>query len=145
MTPDIFENSYRLLNKYNQKTQKSKHYGTDDLLYAAEVHMIDTIGTHGEITTTSLAQLLGITKGAVSQTTAKLLDKGLIEKQTSLEKKTAVCIRLSEKGQLVFEYHRNMHRNAQEKVQKLIDTLSPESLAAVQGIIDALDEMLEEI
>ena len=48
MTPDIFENSYRLLNKYNQKTQKPKHYGTDDLLYAAEVHMIDTIGTHGE-------------------------------------------------------------------------------------------------
>ena len=60
MTPDIFESSYRLLNKYNQKTQKPKHYGTDDLLYAAEVHMIDTIGTHGEITTTFLAQLLGI-------------------------------------------------------------------------------------
>ena len=145
MTPDIFENSYRLLNKYNQKTQKSKHYGTDDLLYAAEVHMIDTIGAYDEITTTSLAQLLGITKGAVSQTTAKLFDKGLIEKQTSSEKKTAVCIRLSKKGQLVFDYHRNMHRNAQEKVQKLIDTLSPESLAAVQGIIDALDEMLDEM
>ena len=145
MTPDIFETSYRLLNKYNQKTQKPKHYGTDDLLYAAEVHMIDTIGTHGEITTTSLAQILGITKGAVSQTTSKLLDKGLIEKQTSSEKKTAVCIRLSEKGKLVFDYHRNIHHNAQEKVQKLIDTFSPEGLAAVQGIIDALDEMLDEI
>lgn len=145
MTPDIFESSYRLLNKYNQKTQKPKHYGTDNLLYAAEVHMIDTIGTHGEITTTSLAQIIGITKGAVSQTTAKLLDKGLIEKQISSEKKTAVCIHLSEKGKLVFAYHCNMHRNAQEKVQKLIDTLSPESLAAVQGIIDALDEMLDEI
>ncbi|MBQ7981685.1 MAG: MarR family transcriptional regulator [Oscillospiraceae bacterium] len=145
MTLNIFENTYRFVNKYNQKTQKPKRYGTDDLLYAAEVHMIDTIGTHGEITTTSLAQLLGITKGAVSQTTAKLLDKGLIEKQTSPEKKTAICIRLSEKGQLVFDYHRDMHRNAQEKVQKLINTLSPESLAAVQGIIDALDEMLDEI
>lgn len=145
MTLNIFENTYRFVNKYNQKTQKPKHYGTDDLLYAAEVHMIDTIGTHDEITTTSLAQLLGITKGAVSQTTAKLLDKGLIEKQTSPEKKTAICIRLSEKGQLVFDYHHNMHRNAQEKVQKLIDTLSPESLAAVQGIIDALDEMLDEM
>ena len=52
---------------------------------------------------------------------------------------------MSEKGKLVFEYHRNMHRNAQEKVQKLIDTLSPESLAAVQGIIGALDEMLDEM
>ena len=43
----------------------AKNYGTDDLLYSAEVHMIEMIGSYEKNTTTKLAEKLGITKGAV--------------------------------------------------------------------------------
>ena len=39
--------------------------------------MIETIGSYETITTTKLAEKLGITKGAVSQITRKLLEKNL--------------------------------------------------------------------
>lgn len=141
----LFESSYRLLNKYAQKTQKAKHYGTDDLLYAAEVHMIDTIGSHKKITVTELAQILGITKGAVSQTANKLSEKGLIEKHTSSERKNVVGITLSPKGQTVFDFHRDMHRNAQDRIGKALEKLPPESLTAIESVISILDEMLDEM
>lgn len=145
MNPDIFKCSYRLLNKYNQVSQKPKQYGTEDVLYPAEVHMIAAIGSHGEITTTALSQFLGITKGAVSQTTNKLQKKQLIEKQVSSEKKTEIRIQLTEKGKIVFEYHRNMHRSAEEKIRRIMDTLSPESLSAIGSVIAVFDEMLDEM
>lgn len=140
---NLFEKSYRIINKYNQKTKKAGTYGTEDLLYAAEVHMIEVIGAHEGITTTKLAQTLGITKGAVSQTTNKLAGKGLIEKQNSSEKTNEVFILLSESGKKVFAYHRNMHAAMQKDIEGVLNELSPESLAAVNRIFEIIDQSLD--
>ena len=88
----FFEDTYGLINKYNQKTKTARQYGTEDLLYSAEVHMIEMIGSYETITTTKLAEKLGITKGAVSQITRKLLEKNLIIKIPSIEENKAGLI-----------------------------------------------------
>lgn len=142
---DLFETSYRLINKYNQKNLKPKRYGTEELLYTAEVHMLDVIGKHETITTTKLAELLGITKGAVSQTTNKLLEKGLIEKHPSIKRKNEIHIVLSEKGNIVFDYHQSMHKKTMDKVANILGGLSNESIDAIRVIVDLMDEMLDEI
>lgn len=142
---NIFENTYRIINKYNQKTKKPKNYGTEDLLYAAEVHMIEVIGSHGQITTTKLAQVLGITKGAVSQTTNKLFQKNLIEKTNSAEKTNEVFISLSESGQQVFTYHRAMHSRMLEQLQDLLKEQTPESLQAISRVFEIIDESLDSL
>ena len=41
---DFFEDVYRIINKYNQKAKLPKTYGTEDLLYMSEIHMIEIIG-----------------------------------------------------------------------------------------------------
>ena len=142
---NFFESSYRLINKYNQKSKKAKNYGTEDLLYTAEVHMIDIIGSYEKTTTTKLAQILGITKGAVSQTAHKLLDKGLIVKSNSEDNKNEVYISLSTTGRTVFEYHKKMHFNMQKQIQDILNDLSPESVLAVEKIIQVIDESLDSI
>ncbi len=145
MQLDLFETSYRLINKYNQKTQKPKQYGTEDFLYVAEVHMIDTIGAHDKITTTKLAEFLGITKGAVSQTTNKLVEKGLIEKHQSQERRNEIHIVLSEKGKMVFDYHQSIHKKTQDKITNILDGMTEESIDAIRTIVDLMDEMLDEL
>ena len=62
--------------------------------------MIETIGSYETITTTKLAEKLGITKGAVSQITRKLLEKNLIMKIPSGEKVNEVLILLTDKGRI---------------------------------------------
>ena len=141
----FLETTYRLVNKYNQNNKKPKKYGTDDLLYPAEVHMIEIIGSYEYITTTKLSKILGITKGAVSQTTTKLLDKDLIIKDTSKSKSNEVFISLSEKGKKVYGYHREKHKDMIEKINMLIEELSPESVVAIEKLIDIIDKSLDEM
>jgi len=145
MSINIFESSYRLINKYNQKTKKVRAYGTEDLLYPAEVHMIEMIGTYEKITTTRLAVLLGITKGAVSQTTNKLFRKDLINKIDSAERSNEVFISLSDSGRVVYDYHRKMHAEMIKNIDDILRALSPEGIQAVQKIIEIIDKSLDEI
>ncbi len=142
---NFFENWYRLVNKYNQKTKIPKTYGTDDLLYPSEIHLIDTVGSNEKITTTKLSEILCITKGAVSQTTNKLCAKGMIEKNDSSERSNEVFITLTEKGKTAFEYHRNMHSRMMKKIDSIINELPDESIMAMQRIMTSIDEALEEI
>lgn len=141
----LLESFYRLVNKYNQKTKIARQYGTEHLLYPAEVHLIEIIGNHETITTTALAQTLGITKGAVSQTTAKLEGKGLIEKRGSQEKRTEVHIRLTEAGQAVFAFHRQLHAEMMAQVDGVLKELPPESQEAVNRIVAILEQSLDKL
>lgn len=142
---NFFENTYRIINKYNQKVKTAKHYGTEDLLYPAEVHMIEIIGSHESITTTKLAEVLGITKGAVSQVTRKLSDKNMIVKEPSAEKNNEVLISLTEKGQVVFTYHQNMHKEMLEKLDFIFADLPEESKNAMGRMIRVIEESLDEM
>lgn len=142
---NFFENTYRLINKYNQKIKTAKTYGTEDLLYSAEVHMIEIIGSYETITTTKLAKTLGITKGAVSQITHKLLKKNLIVKIPSTEKNNEVLISLTDKGRIVYSYHQNMHRKMMERIDSIICDLSDEGKTALVQIVQVIDESLDDL
>ena len=130
----LLESFYRLINKYNQKTKNARQYGTEHLLYPAEVHLIETIGNHGSIT-----------KGAVSQTTAKLEGKGLIEKHGSQEKRTEVHISLTEAGRAVFAFHRQLHTEMMAEVDGVLKELPPESREAVSRILGILEQSLDKL
>ncbi len=142
---NFFESAYRLINKYNQKTKVAKTYGTEDLLYSTEIHMIEIIGSYETITTTKLAKTLGITKGAVSQITYKLLKKNLIVKAPSTEKNNEVLISLTDKGRIVYSYHQNMHNKMIERIDSIICDLSDEGKTALLQIVQVIDESLDDL
>lgn len=143
--PNIMEFCYRLINKYNQKTKNPKQYGTDDLLYASEVHMIEVIGTYGSITTTKLANCMGITKGAVSQTTSKLLKKDLILKTASKERNKEIFITLTEKGQKVLDGHHKIHEKMNERVNDVMVKMSEESKKDMIALFNVFDLSIDEL
>lgn len=143
--PNIMELCYRLMNKYNQKTKNPKQYGTDDLLYASEVHMIEVIGMYESITTTKLAERMGITKGAVSQTTSKLLQKDLILKTASKERSNEVFIILTEKGRKVLDGHHKMHEKMSARVNEVLVKMSEESKNDMIALFDAFDLSMDEL
>lgn len=141
----FLEDSYRLINKYNQKAKTAKHYGTEDLLYSAEVHMIELIGSYEAITTTQLAEKLGITKGAISQITRKLLEKNLIVKNPSTERNNEILISLTDKGKIVYFHHQSMHEKMLNKIDSVLSDLSDEEKMVMDKIIQIIDDSLNEI
>lgn len=144
MNTNIIQKSLRLINRYNSLSKKARNYGTQFLLYPSEIHMIDVIGSQNEITTTKAAELLGITKGAVSQITSKLFDKGLITK-TEQSGSNAVFISLTESGQTAFNEHRKFHEKMLSEIDKITDSLSEETLSAIQALIDTIENELQRL
>lgn len=141
----FLEKVYRLINLYNQKMKTPRFYGTDDLLYPAEVHLLEVIGANKGITTTQLAQRLSVTKGAVSQTAAKLMEKGLIIKNPAPGQQREQLLTISEKGNVVFQYHRKLHGNMLEQVEGTLAQLPEENRALLDNLLAILEKTITEM
>lgn len=141
----FLETVYRIMNLYNQKTRVPKHYGTEDLLYPAEVHLLELIGSGDGITTTQLAERLAITKGAVSQTTARLLDKQLVLKTPAPGQRREQLFTLSEKGNIVYRHHRQLHQSMLERVEAVWRLLPQESRTVLEQLVAVLEDSLNEM
>ena len=144
MEQNILIDCYRLINKYNRFAKMARRYGTEHLLYPSEIHMIEAIGTAGEVTTTKLAEILGITKGGVSQTTAKLANKGLIEKR-SVDGSNEIIIMLTESGQTAYSGHRSFHEGMLAKVNAVMEGFSCEERAALSLLIETLESEVDKM
>lgn len=138
---DLIDLFLKILHLYGVIGRKPKDYGTGDLLYLTEIHTITMIGKNREINMTRLAEIMGVTKGAISQTLRKLVHKNLISKE-SINKKE-FNLKLSEKGNIVF--------NAQESFQKelfnfaatLYDQARPEDRELVKRLFLAISSNME--
>ena len=133
----------RVIHKYNQWESKKRTYGTSVPLSRAEIHTIAAVGDHPNINITTLAVVLGITKGAASQMIYKLVDKGAVEKRVSPDSDSEVVLNLTEQGQINYEMHREYHRQTNEEIlimlrdnpQPLYDQLT-ELLSVFERSID---------
>ncbi|MBQ8150733.1 MAG: MarR family transcriptional regulator [Clostridia bacterium] len=140
----FLETVYRLINKYNQCMKTPRHYGTEELLYPAETHAIELIGSGDSITATRLAEKLGITKGAVSQTTSRLLEKGMILRQPAPGQKREHLLTLTGKGETVLAYHRRMHAGMLTEAENVFRSLPPEARQAFEQLAALIDRSLDE-
>ena len=89
------------LHTFSAIEKKPKDLGTGDLLYVSEIHAISIIGKNPEINLTQLADLAGVTRGAVSQIVKRLISKRYIARYNMRNNKE-INLRLSDKGYHIF-------------------------------------------
>lgn len=138
----------RVIHKYTQWEDKKRTYGTDMLLSKAEIHTIVAVGDNPNINVTSLANTLGITKGAASQMIYKLVDKGVVEKKVSPDSDTEVVLNLTEKGLINYKSHEEYHRQTNDKALNILKNM-PEPfyqymLEYFLSFENVIDEKLQE-
>ncbi|MBV7272073.1 MarR family transcriptional regulator [Clostridium sp. PL3] len=133
----------KVMNKYNKSEKKPKYYGTDDLLYRAEVHTIDAIGKNRKINVTDLAEYLGITKGAVSQMVDKLIKKDMVNKKLLSDTENEVSLELTEKGSLVYKGHEEYHKEHYAEISKRLEHLSEKDVETFLDILNVVENFLD--
>ena len=116
----------RVIHKYSQWENKKRTYGTSMLLSKAEIHTIVAVGNNPGINVTTLADILGITKGAASQMIYKLVEKGSVEKKVSPDSDTEVILNLTNEGLKNYATHNEYHSQANDESIELLKTM-PES------------------
>lgn len=98
---DEMDRAYDLMEEYDSLPH---HYG-DYVLYQAESHLIEYIGTHAGITITKLSEEFGKTRSACSQMVKKLRDKKWVEQVRNEKNNREYNLYLTEEGTRIFHNH----------------------------------------
>ena len=139
---ELVDQFLKILNLYSVISRKPKDYGTGDLLYFTEVHTISMIARNRQINITRLAALMGVTKGAISQTIAKLAAKKLIVRQ-NIRNLKEVSLMLSEKGLIVLKELELFHNEIFTFAATLYEKAKPEDRELVRRLFSAIDQNME--
>jgi DNA-binding MarR family transcriptional regulator len=132
----------KILHLYSVISRKPKDYGTGDLLYFTEIHTITMVGKNKEINMTKLAEIMGVTKGAISQTIRKLVYKNLILKSNSTNKKE-FNLKLSSKGIMVYKGQESFQKELFEFAATLYEQALPADRDMVKRLFIAINSNME--
>lgn len=132
----------KILHLYSIIGRKPKDYGTGDLLYIAEIHTLVMVGKNREINMTRLAETMGVTKGAISQTVRKLVHKNLIIKSNTTNKKE-ISLKLSVKGDIVFRTQESFQKELFEFAATLYEQARPGDRDMVKRLFNAISNNME--
>jgi DNA-binding MarR family transcriptional regulator len=132
----------KILHLYSVIGRKPKDYGTGDLLYLTEIHTITVVARNREINMTRLAEEMGVTKGAISQTIRKLVSKNYILKSNSINRKE-FNLTLSEKGNIVLKGQESVKREIFEFAETLYSQARPEDREMVKRLFYAISHNME--
>lgn len=107
-----------------------------------EMHTVDIIGTHKEMTPSEIAQSLLLTLGTVTTSLNKLEDKGYVQRVRSNTDRRVVHVSLTEKGYELYNHHQQFHK---DMVMTIIDGMSSNQVQALGEGLIKLHRFLEEL
>lgn len=130
--------------KLNQQLERTpRRWGTEELLSSAEIHLIEIIGDGATpYSVTELAHLLGVTKGAVSQTLKRLEKKGLTQKGPDPENASRSRVELTSKGRSAHTAHRRWHEAMDGGFRTYFNHLASDKLDFLLEFLDRVEDFL---
>jgi DNA-binding MarR family transcriptional regulator len=143
-----YEQLMRLLDDVLTKVEllhaPSHDFGTGISLYRKEIHILQAIGRHPKINVTALAEYMRVTKGAVSQTVARLVKKGMIQKQYAEDNKKELVLELTNLGRVGFQNHEKFHEEMFDIARKHYGRQIEKKLDMFKNVMSDFNAILEE-
>lgn len=103
---NMIEKFVRICNKYTVVSSKPRDYGTGDMLYPSEIHMLNYVSQKQEQNISEIGRHFSISRSAASQTIMKLEKKGLCVKNKRVNQKN-IYIDITDKGNNVLKHFLN--------------------------------------
>ncbi|WP_055107125.1 MarR family transcriptional regulator [Paenibacillus ihumii] len=107
-------------------------------LSISSLHVLDVIYMHDGIIGIDIAREMGLTKGAVSKITRKLLEQGLIRKTQLPDNLKEIYFSVTPLGAELAELHRLFHQEKDQKAMELLASFDGPSLEIVADFLEKL-------
>ena len=107
-----------------------------------EMTMLKAIGDNPDMHVIGLARILGITKGAVSQTLSKLEKKGLIDKLPDPSNASRLIIKLTASGEEIYEKHERFHEELDALVESILNEASEENRRFLNDFLTRVNDKI---
>ena len=122
----------------------SLSFGTGVSMYRREIHTIQAIGRNTGINVTTLAEYMGVTKGAVSQIIKKLNKKGLVRKTHAAGNAKEVILELTNLGWIGFHNHEKFHADTLAIARDCFGDQLQNKLEMINTVMTDINMLLDE-
>ena len=140
---EIMGSFVRVINKFNRFEKVPMDFGVDEKLYPSEIHTIEAIGNYQGANVTELSEMLGITKGAVSQMILKLSGKQFVKKVKNPNNDKEIFLELTEKGRQAFNGHEKFHREMYMDFLQYLGNFSNKDFRNFKAILHKIEKHLD--
>lgn len=107
-----------------------------------EMHTIEIIGNHPNVTPSDIARELMLTLGTITTSLNKLEAKGYIERQRSTLDRRVVHLTLTKRGRLLNRLHKRFHK---AMVSHIVEDMNAEEIETLTKGLGNLHKFLEEL
>ena len=137
------EGFHKLINKFVDKEMVPRILDSGELLYRIEIHVIVAIAENPGINLTGLSEVLGVTKGAISQKVKILEKKGYVKRYKNLDNNKKLLFELTEKGNKVFLGHIEFHKQFNDRILKEVGKIEDSDLEKIIKMFKVIENHLE--
>ncbi|MFV0449071.1 MAG: MarR family winged helix-turn-helix transcriptional regulator [Vibrio sp.] len=102
----------------------------------AQIHTLEVLGSHGAMRMKELANRLSITTGTLTVQVEKLVQAGLIERQSIEGDRRSVLVTLTQQGKEVFQQHNALHMSLTEELTRRFSAEQQNNLAKMLTLIN---------
>ena len=142
---DLATDIMNALTRIQERSDLFGH-GREDVfrgIHLAEVHCIDWIGGTEHANVTKIARKMGLTRGAVSKISKKLVAKGFIQRYRMAENNKEVYFRLTDAGQHAYLEHKKCHNRARQEKLSILATYSNAEQAAILRFLTDVNTLVD--
>lgn len=144
MENEIFDNIVlfaRNIRKHDNIIMKSLF----ENLSASEVICLDILNKNKDINLSSTAQKMGMTKGALSKVTQKLIKKNYIIKYKKENNKKEIFFKLEDKGLAICKKHEKYRKEIRKREVDLYKTFEKNDKKTILDFLTFLNEHIDEV
>lgn len=106
----------------------------------AQCHAIVEIGRAEQITLNDLSNLLGLDKSTMSRTVNKLVEDGLVSRESNSEDRRFLSIKLTDKGRKIYE---DIEKNMESYYEKILEWVPEDKRKQVLESLEILNNAVE--
>jgi len=135
----------RVINRliFFEKRSVLRHGGLR--LHPSEIHLMQVINEYPDANAGEMAQKLGVSNGAVSQTLARLERKGVIKKSKDPSLKNRVTAAFTPSGKESMERFEAQQAPARESFSNYLAGLSKNEREVIESFLSHIEEFVQKL
>lgn len=141
----LFEHVQRVGTKFIALEKGYVFLYGETKLYASEIHLMKTVDYNPNVNASGIAKLLGVTKGAVSQTVSRLVRKGVIVKERDSSYNNELKISLTSYGKGALTAFHIQNGSQWKDFIKYLESLSNQEYQIVIGFLARMESFLDSL
>ena len=117
----------------------------DVKLHASEIHLMQTVLLYPQLNASGIAKLLGVTKGAISQTLSRLEKKGILSKESDPLNRNELKISLTPLGDAALNAFDGHNAGQWQAFTTYLERLSREDHEKIMVFLARLEAFLNSL